>query len=105
MTTENQNKGTKKRQTLLCNGIVNTFLGSEETRNNRGTLEVLFSMQSKPRLCSEDHPEPSDSKVRSRVPWDSEPRIIVLVRNRRNLAVSRESHESHYLTPQPSNNQ
>jgi hypothetical protein len=32
--------------------------------------------------------EPSDIEVLSRVPWDSEPRIIVLARASSNLAVS-----------------
>jgi hypothetical protein len=41
----------------------------------------MFSAQSKPRLLSEDHPEPSDSKMSSEVLGDLEPIIIVLVRN------------------------
>jgi hypothetical protein len=93
MTTETQNSGTKKRQAFLCSGMVNTFswqwIDTQQQRSHRSY--VFYAVQA--RLHSEDHPEPSDSKISSRFLWDLEPRIIVLVRNSSNLAL-RQSRES-----------
>jgi hypothetical protein len=66
-------------------------------------LEVVVSVRSAPRLHSEHErgklvdrvicslPEPSDSKIWSRVPWASEPRIAVLARASSNFVVSQVS--------------
>jgi hypothetical protein len=83
--------------------LVSAATDTHATRG--GLMETAFSIGSAPRQCNEhelDSPleeksvdvviwmfaEPSESKIWSWVPWNSEPRFIVLARTSSNLSVS-----------------